>query len=529
MRKQILALLAFGLISLGLLAQDMESRTYYFPVNGSSFSSEMQADLNAFIKSLDEIKNIEIYGFCDSTGALAINEKLSLRRAGSARTQLLRRGVDKTKVTIKGLGEKSPISENVPNYSFDHNRKVEIVCYVKWNPENDATKIFKKIEDIGTEFIISNQTDTALTTDNGTMIVIAKNSLVTASDRPIKVIVSEYFNKSQLVAFNLTTNGELNNELLHLGNMIKITIVQGEDTIHAGLKTPIQVNIKTDEAIEHVRVFRGIRKINGFVKWFPETKGGGVAIATGAGNKGELPGVESPNDTLKNPKSKVCDSLRQIEDEELVAKFTFFQKIFMFKAKKDGIRAALVQQKANRDSCEACYSAYKSQQLAKKQRKTKMKNIIKLEKERKQNEMSEKDSSGVMALSLDEYPYYTFNITRPGMFNIDKYIKFTQAKIDIVVRDCNQSINAKLVFNDEMSMLPAEKTKDGFIFRDVPSGINVTLFAVRYRDDKIGFYNESFKTDTRAMKFKMEFNDSNLEEIQKEFLKLDEHRVPATN
>ena len=81
MRKQILALLAFGLISLGLLAQDMESRTYYFPVNGSSFSSKMQADLNTFIKSLDEIENIEIYGFCDSTGSLEINEKLSLRRA----------------------------------------------------------------------------------------------------------------------------------------------------------------------------------------------------------------------------------------------------------------------------------------------------------------------------------------------------------------------------------------------------------------------------------------------------------------
>ncbi len=55
------------------------------------------------------------------------------------RAQLVKRGVDKTKVTIKkGLGEKSPISENVPNYSFDHNRKVEIVCYVKWNPENNA-------------------------------------------------------------------------------------------------------------------------------------------------------------------------------------------------------------------------------------------------------------------------------------------------------------------------------------------------------------------------------------------------------
>ncbi len=44
----------------------------------------MKADLNAFIKSLDEIENIEIYGFCDSTGSLAINEKLSLRRAESA-------------------------------------------------------------------------------------------------------------------------------------------------------------------------------------------------------------------------------------------------------------------------------------------------------------------------------------------------------------------------------------------------------------------------------------------------------------
>lgn len=525
MRKKLVTIIALFLICCGIQAQDMESKTYYFPLNGYSFNHEMLVDLDDFIQKIDTIEHIEIYGFCDSTGSLSINEKLSKKRANSARNQLIKRGIHASKISVKGLGETSPISEKIPNYKFDHNRKVEIVCYVKWDPENDAKKVFNKLEDKGQEFTIRNQADTALTTDKGTMLVFAKNTFVTQSDRPIKIIVSEYFNKSELVAYNLTTVGEKKNQLLHLGNMIKVIAVQGEDTLGADLNFPIQISIKAEKPSENVKPFYGIKEANGFVKWYPETKSGGIKIGDGPASKGQLPGVISPMDTLSNPKSKVCDSLRQIEDEALIAKFSFFQKIFMPKSKKEAIIADLASQKANRDSCEVCYNAYKSQEMAKKQRRMKMKNIVKTEKERYQIAMLEKDTAKVAPPSLDQFSYYVFNVTRPGLFNVDKYINFSQPRIDIIVRDCNTSINAKLVFNDEMAMLPSKKTKDGFIFRDVPQGVNVTLFAVQYRDEKVGFYNQSFKTDSREMRFYMNFEETTIEKVKMEFLKLDDPNV----
>lgn len=518
-QKLILSLFAWAGLTTAILAQNMESKTYYFPVNGYGFTSKMQKDLSNFISGLDTIESVEIYGFCDSTGSIKINEKLSLRRAESAKKQLIRRGISKDVITVKGLGEKSPISEKVPNYEFDHNRKVEIVAYVKWNPKNNVNYLIEKLDSKGTDYTVRPHKDTALLTDKGTMIVIAKNTFKTASNSPITLNINEYFDKSQMVANNLTTTSE--GKWMEDGKMIKITAIQDGETLSQELNVPIQISTSTKVIKDKLQTFYGDRKEDGFVYWTPNATGGKVHTGKGPASSGEYPGVILPGDTLRNPKSRVCDSLRAKEDDYFVAKFNIIQKIFWGKAKKNGIREALAKELTSRDSCSACYNAYKMQELGKKQRKSKMKKVVADEKSRKQNEVLNGPMADSIDVNYDEKDYYVFSIFKTGLVNVDKLIKYNQNKIDILVTDCNQSINAKLVFDDNKVLLPSEKTKEGFIFRSVPSGINVTLFAIKFKDEQIGFYNEAFTTDYLNMKFNMIFTDTDMDAINIEFLKLD--------
>lgn len=515
MKNVLLIALSFFFAAGSATAQDMESRTYFFPVNGSNFTYSMSKELKNFIQSLDTLEKVEIYGFCDSTGSITINEKLSLRRAESARTQLIKNGVSKEMISVKGFGEKAPISEKVPNYDFNHNRKVEIVFYVKWDPANDAEILFDKLENDGNQFTIRPQFDTALVTDNGSMIVIAKNSFKTNSKENITLQVKEFFDKSQIVSNNLSTTAE--GKILSQGMMIEVIALQNGDTLEKNLTIPMQFSFLNNDLREGMKTFHGMKTSAGFVDWYQNTEAGPVFESRGAALKGPLPGVTLPTDTLINPRSIHCDTLKEIEDKDLVANFNIFQKIFWSKNKKQIEIDRLAAIKAERDSCTACYSAFKNQEMAKKARKMNIMNIIKAA----QIENNAKFLANESDINLKESNYYVFSSTKTGLLSVDDYQQFNKNTIDIVVTDCNQSINAKLVFQNSKIMIPAKKTKNGFIFEKIPNGEEVTIFAVKYKDKKIGFYNESFTTDIKNMKFYMDFKDATLSDVKKEFLKLD--------
>ena len=69
---------------------------------------------------------LEIVGHTDSTGPDAYNQGLSERRAQSAADYLIGRGIPASKITIKGMGESSPIADNGTRDGRAMNRRVEI-------------------------------------------------------------------------------------------------------------------------------------------------------------------------------------------------------------------------------------------------------------------------------------------------------------------------------------------------------------------------------------------------------------------
>ena len=69
---------------------------------------------------------IRIQGHTDSTGAVAHNEELSMRRAQSVRDVLVSRGVKPQQMLVEGIGEARPIADNRTAAGRAQNRRVEL-------------------------------------------------------------------------------------------------------------------------------------------------------------------------------------------------------------------------------------------------------------------------------------------------------------------------------------------------------------------------------------------------------------------
>lgn len=70
---------------------------------------------------------VDVYGYTDSTGPDAYNQKLSQDRAVSVATALANQGVKQQRFYITGRGEDDPIASNATEAGRAQNRRVEIL------------------------------------------------------------------------------------------------------------------------------------------------------------------------------------------------------------------------------------------------------------------------------------------------------------------------------------------------------------------------------------------------------------------
>jgi outer membrane protein OmpA-like peptidoglycan-associated protein len=70
---------------------------------------------------------LEVEGHTDSTGGLALNQRLSEQRATSVRDFLTAQGIDAQSITARGFGPERPVAENSTAAGRQANRRVELV------------------------------------------------------------------------------------------------------------------------------------------------------------------------------------------------------------------------------------------------------------------------------------------------------------------------------------------------------------------------------------------------------------------
>ena len=100
-----------------------------FKLNSSELTEQSKDSLTPLVRILNAYPqaNVQITGHTDSTGSASYNQVVSERRAMSVADELVKKGVDASRILIDGQGEHSPIASNSTKEGREQNRRVEII------------------------------------------------------------------------------------------------------------------------------------------------------------------------------------------------------------------------------------------------------------------------------------------------------------------------------------------------------------------------------------------------------------------
>jgi outer membrane protein OmpA-like peptidoglycan-associated protein len=113
------------------VAQQTVARTYlvFFDWDRADLSaraSQIVAEA-ASASTHVQVTRILVNGYTDTSGTPRYNQALSVRRANSVANELVKDGVSRSEIDIKGFGETHPLVQTGPGVREPQNRRVEII------------------------------------------------------------------------------------------------------------------------------------------------------------------------------------------------------------------------------------------------------------------------------------------------------------------------------------------------------------------------------------------------------------------
>ena len=106
---------------------DYNIESVLFDTNYATIKTEYYPTMNSVYTVLKDNAswNLDINGHADHTGSAALNQRLSLRRAQSAKDYLVRKGITASRISVKGFGYDQPVASNDTLDGRTLNRRVD--------------------------------------------------------------------------------------------------------------------------------------------------------------------------------------------------------------------------------------------------------------------------------------------------------------------------------------------------------------------------------------------------------------------
>ncbi|WP_234496894.1 OmpA family protein [Vibrio maritimus] len=99
-----------------------------FAFNSTELDEEKKADFDPLIALMKEHPEatVTIVGYTDSSGPEEVNQRISEERAESIASYLESQGIDRSRMSVSGMGEANPVADNSTSEGRAQNRRVEI-------------------------------------------------------------------------------------------------------------------------------------------------------------------------------------------------------------------------------------------------------------------------------------------------------------------------------------------------------------------------------------------------------------------
>ncbi len=109
-------------------------KNIYFETDSYELDDRSLSELDNVVELLNENPEIvvEISGHTDDIGAKVYNKRLSLKRAESVHSALIKRGMSPKRLIAKGFGDSKPIKPNTNDFNRGSNRRIEF-CVIRIN------------------------------------------------------------------------------------------------------------------------------------------------------------------------------------------------------------------------------------------------------------------------------------------------------------------------------------------------------------------------------------------------------------
>ena len=262
MKSLLLSILTF--LTFTVVGQNQIRKIVPFGAGQFSLSSSNKLQLDSII---DKIKSksfqIILTGHADTTGNDKLNMEISKKRTLSISNYFIAKGIDKSKIENKFLGEQNPIFNNSPNEERIKNRCVEIILHIESSPIIVQKETEKKITEN-----LKFENDTILRFKNGTQIEISSETFYPKKIKDIDFEVTEIYSLCDMLTNNAVTRASNGDCLTSAGMLfIKPTIDGVEIQPNKGMFVKIKIPTMGGAIDKAMKLFGGVKDKNGQLVW----------------------------------------------------------------------------------------------------------------------------------------------------------------------------------------------------------------------------------------------------------------------